>query len=113
MGMRTDLRVLANAPALGLAAALTMAAVAGKQLCAFGVVGHGLDRLSVGIGMIPRGEVGLIFANAGQKLVMGGRPVIGPDVVTALVLMVMTTTVLTPPALKWRFRRLSTARRRS
>jgi Kef-type K+ transport system membrane component KefB len=113
MGVRTDLRVFADSRVLVLAAALTVAAVAGKQMCALGVVGKGLDGLSVGIGMVPRGEVGLIFANIGLTLVVGGQPVINQSIFSALVVMVMLTTVMTPPALKWSFRRLSTAPRRS
>ena len=73
MGVRTDLSVFGQPGVLGLAAALTAAAIIGKQMCAFGVLGKGLDRLSVGIGMIPRGEVGLIFANIGLTLVVAGR----------------------------------------
>jgi hypothetical protein len=44
------------------------AAIIGKQVCAFGVMERGVHRLTVGIGMIPRGEVGLIFAGAGRLL---------------------------------------------
>jgi len=113
MGVRTDLGVFANPDVLTLAAALTVAAVIGKQICGLGVVGKGLDRLSVGIGMVPRGEVGLIFANIGLTLVVGGQPVINQSIFSALVVMVIVTTVMTPPALKWSFKRLSTARRRS
>ena len=65
MGMRTDLRSFAQPGVLGLAAALTVAAIASKQICSLGVLSKGIDRLSVGIGMVPRGEVGLIFANIG------------------------------------------------
>jgi Kef-type K+ transport system membrane component KefB len=52
--------------------------------------------------MIPRGEVGLIFANIGLGLSVGGRPVIDPSTFAALVVMVILTTMLTPPLLKWR-----------
>lgn len=110
MGIRTDLSVFAQPGVLGLAAALTAAAIVGKQLCAFGVLGKGLDRLSVGIGMIPRGEVGLIFANIGLTLVVMGQRVVDQSVFSAVVVMVITTTVITPPALKWSFGRF--ARRR-
>jgi len=65
MGMRTDLRSFADPKIIGLAVALTVAAIIGKQLCSAGVIGRGIDRISVGIGMVPRGEVGLIFANIG------------------------------------------------
>lgn len=54
-----------------------------------------------GIGMVPRGEVGLIFANVGAGLTLGGVPVIDPASFSAIVAMVVVTTILTPPALKW------------
>lgn len=107
MGLRTDLSAFAKPGVLGLAVALTLAAIVGKQLCALGIVGKGLDRLSVGIGMIPRGEVGLIFANLGLTLKIGGQPVVDPAVFSAVVVMIMTTTVITPPALKWSFQRFA------
>ena len=107
MGVRTDVRVFGNPAVLGLAAALTAAAIVGKQLCALGVARRGLDRLSVGIGMIPRGEVGLIFANMGLTLTVAGVPLINQDVFSAVVVMVMCTTLITPPALKWSFQRFS------
>lgn len=101
MGMRTELRAFADPSILGLAGALTLAAVAGKQACALGVLGRGLDRLSVGIGMIPRGEVGLIFANIGLGLQLSGRPVLSPALYSAIVIVVVATTLVTPPALRW------------
>jgi len=101
MGLRVDLRAFARPEVLGLAALLIVAAVAGKQACALGAVGGGLDRLSIGIGMIPRGEVGLIFASIGMTLTIGGRPVIDQAVFSAVVIMVVVTTLVTPPALAW------------
>lgn len=101
MGMRTDLRSFAQPGVLGLAAALTAAAILGKQLCSAGVIGKGIDRLSVGIGMIPRGEVGLIFANIGIALVVQGQRIIDQATFSAVVVMVIVTTMVTPPALKW------------
>ena len=101
MGLRTDLSMLANPHALGLAAAVTVAAVAGKQLCGLGVIGRGVDRVSIGLGMIPRGEVGLIFANVGAGLMINGAPVISRTLFSAIVAMVVVTTMITPPALKW------------
>jgi Kef-type K+ transport system membrane component KefB len=100
MGMRTDLRSFAQPGVLGLAAALTVAAVLGKQVCALGVWGKGIDRLTVGLGMIPRGEVGLIFANIGLGLTLAGKPVISRNTFSALVVMVIVTTLVTPLALK-------------
>ena len=76
MGMRVDLAAFARPEILGLAAVLTLAAVLGKQACALGAVGARLDWLSIGIGMIPRGEVGLIFANIGLTLVVRGEHIV-------------------------------------
>ena len=105
MGVRIDLLAFTQPGVLGLAVALTAAAIIGKQICSFGVIGKGIDRLSVGIGMIPRGEVGLIFANIGLTLVIGGEKIIDQNVFSAIVVMVIVTTMITPPALKWSFGR--------
>jgi Kef-type K+ transport system membrane component KefB len=110
MGMRTDLRVFAEPSVLGLAAALVVAAVIGKQTCAFGVFQAGVDRWSVGLGMIPRGEVGLIFANIGLSLSIGGRPIMDAATFSAVVVMVLVTTLVTPPALKWSLARRAATR---
>jgi Kef-type K+ transport system membrane component KefB len=101
MGMRTDVTTFARPGVLGLAAALTLAAIAGKQVCSLGVRAPGLDRLSIGIGMVPRGEVGLIFANIGLGLTIASQPVFDQAIYSAIVVMVIVTTMLTPPALKW------------
>jgi Kef-type K+ transport system membrane component KefB len=101
MGLKVDLRAFARPEVLGLAALLILAAIVGKQACALGAVGGGLDRLSIGIGMIPRGEVGLIFASIGTTLTIGGAPVVSPAVLSAVVIMVVVTTLVTPPALSW------------
>lgn len=105
MGFQVDLRSFRDPQVLMLAAGLTIAAIIGKQVCSLGVLGRGVDRLSVGFGMIPRGEVGLIFAAIGQGLVSNGQPVIQPAVYSAIVAMVMVTTVVTPPLLSWSLQR--------
>ncbi|HEX8353304.1 MAG TPA: cation:proton antiporter [Pyrinomonadaceae bacterium] len=110
MGMRVDLSAFARWELLGFAAALTFAAIIGKQVCALAVTERGVNRLSVGLGMIPRGEVGLIFAGLGATLTLPGAggtpgPVIGPATFGAVVIMVIVTTLVTPPALKWSLRR--------
>jgi Kef-type K+ transport system membrane component KefB len=101
MGMRVDLSAFARTDVLGLAAVLTVAAIVGKQACSLGVVDRSLDRLSVGIGMIPRGEVGLIFANIGLGLSLAGQPIVDDGIFSAVVIMVIVTTMATPPLLKW------------
>ncbi len=110
MGLRTDLRSFTEPGVLVLAGALTLAAILGKQVCGFGAIGKGedgkaIDRLSIGLGMIPRGEVGLIFANVGAGLVIDGQKVIDPAVYSAIVIMVIVTTMITPPLLKWSLNR--------
>jgi Kef-type K+ transport system membrane component KefB len=66
----------------------------------------GVNRLAVGIGMIPRGEVGLIFAGVGARIMLDGVPLISPPAFAAVVLMVIVTTLVTPPALKWSLARV-------
>jgi Kef-type K+ transport system membrane component KefB len=105
MGMRVDLTAFTHSEILGLAALLTVAAIAGKQACALGAIGGKLDRLTIGLGMIPRGEVGLIFANIGLGLTIAGRPVIAATTYSAIVIMVIVTTLVTPPALRWSLER--------
>jgi Kef-type K+ transport system membrane component KefB len=101
MGIRVDLATFRDPAVLGFAAVLTLAAVVGKMACAMGVVERGVDRLSVAVGMVPRGEVGLIFAAIGSTLKVGGVPVISPKIFSAIVIMVIITTLLTPPVLKY------------
>ncbi len=112
MGLQVSLRELAGS-SVGLALALTAAAILGKQACALAVVNRGVDRLTVGLGMIPRGEVGLIFAGMGLTLAVDGAPVLGPSEYAAVVAMVLLTTVLTPPLLRWRVGRLDRATARA
>ncbi len=106
MGMHTQLTSFAQPGVLGLAAALCLVAVVGKLASGLGVRGSaGASRLTVGIGMVPRGEVGLIFADLGSKLMTHGEPVVSPEVFSAVVAMVIVTTMVTPPALEWSMRR--------
>ncbi len=100
MGLRVDLRSFASPTVLGFAALITVAAILGKQVCGLGVLERGVDRLVIGVGMIPRGEVGLIFAGMGSTLILNGQPVLPPATFSALVLMIMLTTFITPSALK-------------
>lgn len=101
MGIMVDLSSFKDPSVWGLAAAITVMAIIGKQVCALGVTEKGLNRLAVGLGMIPRGEVGLIFASEGAKLKVAGEPVVTSGTYSAVVVMVMLTTMITPPVLKW------------
>jgi Kef-type K+ transport system membrane component KefB len=101
MGAQVKLQELAGGSVL-LALALTVVAILGKQACGLAVVTRGADRITVGLGMIPRGEVGLIFAGMGLTLKVDGQPLLGAGEFAAVVAMVLLTTVLTPPLLRWR-----------
>jgi Kef-type K+ transport system membrane component KefB len=61
--------------------------------------------MMVGLGMMPRGEVGLIFAGIGAQLSVGGEPVVNAGTYAAAVFMVVVTTLATPPALVWAAKR--------
>jgi Kef-type K+ transport system membrane component KefB len=106
VGLRVDLRVFTNPSALAFAFVLTLAAIIGKQACALGVFQRDANRLAIGFGMIPRGEVELIYAGIGATLFLTNasgatEPVISPTTYGAIVITVVLTTIATPPALKW------------
>jgi Kef-type K+ transport system membrane component KefB len=104
MGMMVDLRSMLDGRVIVLALLLTVAAILGKLACAIPVP-KGMSGLTVGLGMMPRGEVGLIFAAIGAQLVLGGHPVVEPPTYAAAVFMVVATTVLAPPLILWSLRR--------
>ncbi len=100
MGMKVDLTTFTHTSILAFAAVMTVAAIIGKQVCALAVFDKTINRTAIGLGMIPRGEVGLIFAAIGAKLILDGSPVIDSGTYSAVVIMVMVTTLVTPPLLK-------------
>ena len=82
-----------------LAAGLLAAAIVGKVVSGFGAFGSS-NRWAIGVGMMPRGEVGLIFAAIGKSL-----GVLSDALFSAVVLMVVVTTLISPPLLKYCLRR--------
>jgi Kef-type K+ transport system membrane component KefB len=101
MGIQVHLASLADPAALGFGAVLVACAIAGKLVTAFGVLERDTNRWAVAIGMVPRGEVGLIFAGIGAALMVGGAPILSQATYSAVVLMVLVTTLVTPPGLRW------------
>ncbi|HEX6407248.1 MAG TPA: cation:proton antiporter [Gemmatimonadales bacterium] len=83
---------------LGVAVVLTLLAVAGKVAAGWAAPWAQFRRVVVGVGMIPRGEVGLIFADMGRRAGILNEAVFG-----AILLMVMATTFVAPPTLKLLF----------
>jgi Kef-type K+ transport system membrane component KefB len=98
VGMKVQpamLNPFANNGQLGIATLLVAAAVVSKLAAGLAVYQRGVRRWPVGVGMVPRGEVGLIFAGAGLS-----AGVIRDDLYSALVVVVMLTTFVAPPWLK-------------
>jgi len=104
MGMMVDVGSFLRPGVIGFAVVLTLAAMIGKWACGL-VTPRGVSRVTVGVGMMPRGEVGLIFAGIGATLMLGGHAVVSPDTYAAAVFMVVVTTMATPPLLLWSLRR--------
>jgi len=100
MGMMVELNTFGHIDILLFAAVMTIAAIIGKQACSLAIFNKGINRIAIGLGMIPRGEVGLIFAGIGAKLMLKGEPVISTSTFSAVVIMVIVTTLVTPPFLK-------------
>jgi Kef-type K+ transport system membrane component KefB len=103
MGLQVDLANFADRSALALGAVLIVGAIGGKLVCGFGIIRSGINRMAVGIGMVPRGEVGLIFAGIGSRLSINGQPVLSQETYSAIVMMVLVTTLITPFGLRWAF----------
>lgn len=97
IGIQVKLETFYNVEVLILASGLIVAAVLGKLISGIGANKED-DRLLIGIGMLPRGEVGLVFASIGRTL-----GVISDDLFSAIVLMVIVTTFIAPPLLKIRY----------
>jgi Kef-type K+ transport system membrane component KefB len=87
-----------NIPILLIALVLFIVAVIGKFVSGFAVFKKGINKSVIGVGMIPRGEVGLIFAQVG--LTYG---IFNSQLFSAVTLMVMLTTFIAPPLLKIMF----------
>ncbi len=93
-GMQVKLETLADPTVLAVALGITFAAIAGKVVAGLGA--GAANRWVVGWGMVPRGEVGLIFAAVGKQL-----GVVDDRLFSVIVAMVILTTLVTPPILAW------------
>ena len=104
VGAAVDLRALANPQSLAVGAALIVCGIAGKVLAGFVPYWFRGSKLLVGVAMVPRGEVGLIFAQMGLNTRAIDHGLFG-----AIMLMVLATTLATPPLLARVARRVSGA----
>jgi len=75
-------------------------AIVGKLAAGWAAPWERFPRLVVGVGMVPRGEVGLIFADIGRR-----AGILSEEMFGAVLLMVMATTFVAPPVLKALFGR--------
>ncbi|HIK45914.1 MAG TPA: cation:proton antiporter [Leptolyngbyaceae cyanobacterium M65_K2018_010] len=104
VGAKTDLGVLnpavpANREGLVIALFLLAIAIIGKVVTGWSTFGQPLNRLAIGIGMVPRGEVGLVFAGIGSASGVLSKPL-----EAAIIIMVIATTFLAPPFLRIAFK---------
>ncbi len=101
VGAKTDLGVLnpaipSNREGLIIATFLILVAILGKLVTGLTVFGQpGINRLAIGVGMIPRGEVGLVFLGIGSSIGILSKPL-----EAAIIMMVIITTFLAPPLLR-------------
>ena len=105
VGARVDLSVLnptsaVNRQGLVIAAFLMVVAIIGKLVTGWAIIGkEPINRLAIGIGMIPRGEVGLVFAGIGAASGILDKPL-----QAAIIIMVILTTFVAPPLLRFAFK---------
>lgn len=104
IGLHFNLAAFVNWPTVALALSVFALAVASKLIgCGFGAYSLGRrEAIRVGVGMVPRGEVGMIVAQIGSSL-----GVVGDQVFAVVVFMSVATTVVAPPLLRWAFRESS------
>ena len=101
VGARTDLAVLnpavpSNREGLIIATFLIVVAIIGKVITGFTIFGQpDTNRLAIGVGMVPRGEVGLVFAGVGAA-----SGVLSESLEAAIIVMVIVTTFVAPPLLR-------------
>lgn len=99
IGIQVKLETFFDWHVLMVASGLTVAAIVGKLMSGLGGRAKD-DRVLIGVGMLPRGEVGLVFASIGKTL-----GVMSDSLFAAIILMVIVTTFIAPPWLKARFNR--------
>jgi Kef-type K+ transport system membrane component KefB len=93
-GTNVDLRPLFNLSIISIASLIAIIAILGKVIS--GIAAGKANKLIVGFGMAPRGEVGLIFATVGKSL-----GVIDSETFSVIIVVLILTTLITPPILTY------------
>ena len=99
MGFQVDVMAFTDLNVLIIGLVLSALAIIGKLLA--GIFLKGYDKMTVGIGMVPRGEVGLIFASIGKAI-----GVLNGDMFAVIIIVVLITTLVTPPILNKKLNKL-------
>lgn len=97
IGISTNIRAMADARVIGVALILSAVAIVSKIAAASGAIGSRGDKLTIGFGMLPRGEVGLIFASIGLSV-----GALSEELYGSVLVVVLVTTLIAPPLLRWR-----------
>ena len=104
IGISTDISAMLDARVLFVAGVLSVLAIIGKLVSALGAIGTSSDKLVIGFGMLPRGEVGLIFATIGLSV-----GALDDELYGSILVVVLLTTLIAPPLLRWRIGRSTTS----
>jgi Kef-type K+ transport system membrane component KefB len=101
IGLQLDVRVFMKRSTLLLALAILLLAILTKLVgCGLGALSLGRSNaLKIGLGMVPRGEVGMVVAQIGLSLA-----VVSADTYAVVVFMAVATTVAAPLLLRWAYR---------
>jgi Kef-type K+ transport system membrane component KefB len=101
IGLRFDLAAFSDASTLLFAFVIFVAAVVSKLFgCGLAAIKHGrADALRIGVGMVPRGEVGMVVAQIGLAMAVISARVFG-----VVVFMSVMTTIIAPPLLAWAYK---------
>ena len=97
IGISTNIRAMADARVIGVALILSAVAIISKIAAASGAIGSRGDKWTIGFGMLPRGEVGLIFASIGLSV-----GALSEELYGSVLVVVLVTTLVAPPLLRWR-----------
>jgi len=99
-GASIDPSVLTHPSTLVMTGVLTVAGIFGKYISGY-AAGGGSSVPAVGWGMVPRGEVGLIFVSVGRTIQINGEPLLSPEVQAGVLGAILLTTILGPIGLSW------------
>ncbi len=109
VGMQVDLGAFGNTGVVIMTVVVVVLALISKYVgCFIGAkVGEKMDTKScsiIGVGMIPRGEVGIIIAAIGLNIIVEGKPALSMELYSVIVMMAVVTTIVAPPILSRLFR---------